>query len=263
MSDFTPTQGRYLAYIHEYTKRHRFPPAESEIAAAMFVSAPSAHQMIKSLEKKGLILRQPGQARTIKILIEEAEIPSWKNPGSSKAPRKSAREPKVLEPQAPPAALYVITSFLANGPVEGEFAHRECYRIFEIRGDQTLEELHQAIFKAFDRVDDKHYEFQLGKSPFDPQGPNYGVPDLADKKGPEKLRDAGTTTLDDLELKQYRAFGYAFDLAAGWYHKLQVDRIEQAIPTVSYPRVIKKRGKSPPQYPKRSSKTGRGPTSSA
>jgi hypothetical protein len=27
-----------------------------------------------------------------------------------------------------------------------------------------------------------------------------------------------------------------------------VDRIEQAIPTVTYPRVVKRVGKSPPQY---------------
>ena len=31
-------------------------------------------------------------------------------------------------------------------------------------------------------------------------------------------------------------------------HQVQVERIEQAIPTVTYPRVIKRVGKSPPQY---------------
>ncbi|MBV8487732.1 MAG: MarR family transcriptional regulator, partial [Planctomycetaceae bacterium] len=55
MPDFTPTQGRYLAYIHAYTALHGFPPAESEIAAAMCVSPPSVNQMVKTLEKKGLI----------------------------------------------------------------------------------------------------------------------------------------------------------------------------------------------------------------
>ena len=61
MADFTPTQGRYLAFIHAYTNLHGYPPAESEIAAAMCVSPPSVNQMVKMLEKKGLIQRQPGQ----------------------------------------------------------------------------------------------------------------------------------------------------------------------------------------------------------
>lgn len=63
MADFTHTQGRYLAFIHAYTSLHGYPPAESEIAAAMCVSPPSVNQMVKMLEKKGLVLRHPGQAR--------------------------------------------------------------------------------------------------------------------------------------------------------------------------------------------------------
>ena len=60
--------------------------------------------------------------------------------------------------------------------------------------------------------------------------------------------DARTTKLDDLDLKSGRAFGYWFDFGDDWYHQVQVDRIEQAIPTVTYPRVIRRVGKSPPQY---------------
>ena len=45
MAELTPTQGRYLAFIHAYTKLHGYPPAESEIAAAMCVSPPSVKQM--------------------------------------------------------------------------------------------------------------------------------------------------------------------------------------------------------------------------
>ena len=65
MADFTATQGRYLAFIHAYTALHGYPPAEAEIAAAMCVSPPSVNQMVKALEKKSLILRRPGQPRSI------------------------------------------------------------------------------------------------------------------------------------------------------------------------------------------------------
>ena len=57
MADFTPTQGRYLAFIHAYTNLHGYPPAESEIAAAICVSPPSVNQMVKMLERKGLMER--------------------------------------------------------------------------------------------------------------------------------------------------------------------------------------------------------------
>ena len=70
MADFTPTQGRYLAYIHAYTNLHGYPPAESEIAAAICVSPPSVNQMVKMLEKRGLIQRQPGQARSIRYACQ-------------------------------------------------------------------------------------------------------------------------------------------------------------------------------------------------
>lgn len=65
MTDFTPTQGRYLSFIHAYTEGFNVPPAESEIAAAIGVSAPSVNQMMKTLEKKQLIRRQPGVARSL------------------------------------------------------------------------------------------------------------------------------------------------------------------------------------------------------
>jgi hypothetical protein len=75
MADFTPTQGRYLAFIHAYANLHGRPPAESEIATAMCVSPPSVNQMVKNLEKRGLILRQPGQPRSLQVLILENEVP--------------------------------------------------------------------------------------------------------------------------------------------------------------------------------------------
>jgi Plasmid pRiA4b ORF-3-like protein/LexA DNA binding domain len=248
MAAFTPTQGRYLAFIQAYTDLHGYPPAEADIAGAMCVSPPSVNQMVKMLERKGLILRRPGEARSVQVLIPEDEIPAWNNrksAGSLARPRNTPRRPAV-PPAAPPANLYVVSVYLMGGPTSEKFANKEISRVIEIRGDQTLEQLHQAIFKAYDRWQEHLYEFQLGKRPFDPRGPNYGIvgPDASKKK----YGDASTTKLDDLGLKQYRAFGYWFDFGEDWFHQVQVERIEQAIPTVTYPRVIKRVGKSPPQY---------------
>src|SRR5437667_5401240 len=97
MASFTATQGRYLAFIHAYTDLHGYPPAESEIAAAMCVSPPSVNQMVKMLERKGLILRQPGQPRSLQVLIPEEEIPPWNK-------RKEARTPAPAAPAKRSAA---------------------------------------------------------------------------------------------------------------------------------------------------------------
>ena len=78
MENATPTQGRYLAYIHAYMTGFGLPPAESEIAAAMGVSPPSVNQMMKTLEKKGLIRRQAGVPRSIEVLVADDAIPKWK-----------------------------------------------------------------------------------------------------------------------------------------------------------------------------------------
>src|SRR3712207_249806 len=149
MADFTPTQGRYLAFIHAYTSLHGYPPAESEIAAAMCVSPPSVNQMVKMLERKGLIRRQPGQARSVQVLVPEDQIPLWnkRKPARNLAPPDPALRPAATVP-APPANLYVLSVFLQNGPVSKKFANKEISRVIEIRGDQTLEQLHDAIFQA-------------------------------------------------------------------------------------------------------------------
>lgn len=79
MPAFTPTQGRYLSFISAYIDLHGRPPAHAEIVAALSVSPPSVNQMLKTLEKKGLILRHPGVARSLEILISADEIPPWGN----------------------------------------------------------------------------------------------------------------------------------------------------------------------------------------
>jgi hypothetical protein len=248
MADFTPTQGRYLAFIHAYTNLHGYPPAESEIAAAICVSPPSVNQMVKMLERKGLIQRQPGQPRSIQVQVPEDEIPPWKAGKRAKSPAHPDDQPSriAVDPTAPPTKLYVVSVFLGSGPTSKKFANKEISRVIEIRGDQTLEQLHHAIFKAYDRWDEHLYEFQFGKRPFDPDGPKYGVP--SPRQSDNGDGDARTTKLDDLNLKPHRVFGYWFDFGDDWYHQVQVERVEKAIPTVTYPRVIKRVGKSPPQY---------------
>lgn len=72
---FTHRQGQYLAYIHFYTKVHRIPPSENEIARYFGVAGPSAHRMILALEAKDLLWRTPGSPRTLRVRLDREEVP--------------------------------------------------------------------------------------------------------------------------------------------------------------------------------------------
>lgn len=72
---YTRTQGQYLAFIHYYTKIHGVAPAEADLQRYFQTSPPSIHQMIVSLEKRGFIVRVPGQARSIKLRLTRAQLP--------------------------------------------------------------------------------------------------------------------------------------------------------------------------------------------
>lgn len=50
-------------------------PSEAELQQYFRVSPPSVHQMILTLEARGLIERTPGQARSIHLLIRREEPP--------------------------------------------------------------------------------------------------------------------------------------------------------------------------------------------
>ncbi|WP_271587079.1 LexA family protein [Bradyrhizobium sp. CCBAU 53415] len=56
---FTPKQGQYLAFLHLYTRLHRRPLAETDMQEYSRVSPPSVHQMVLTLERAGLIRREP------------------------------------------------------------------------------------------------------------------------------------------------------------------------------------------------------------
>jgi DNA-binding MarR family transcriptional regulator len=72
---FTPKQGQYLAFIYNYTVMNGRAPAEADLERFFRTTYPTIHQMILKLEEKGLISRVPGQARSIKLLVDPEEIP--------------------------------------------------------------------------------------------------------------------------------------------------------------------------------------------
>jgi len=80
---FTPKQGQYLAFIDAYTRVNRRPPAEWEMQRHFGVSPPSVHQMVLTLERTGLIRRQPGSPRSIEVLVPPEQLPVLEIPNQS------------------------------------------------------------------------------------------------------------------------------------------------------------------------------------
>ncbi len=150
--------------------------------------------------------------------------------------------------------LYTLDVFLIDGPIKPAFAKKNpvVARTIEILGDGTLEDLHRVIFEAFGRDEEHLFEFQFGgKGPYDPKARRYGRAEFQDDSmdGETAMGDALATTLGSLKLKVGASFGYWFDFGDDWRHQVRVESIGPAEPGVRYPRIVKKQGRSPPQYP--------------
>jgi DNA-binding MarR family transcriptional regulator len=53
----------------------RRPPAEADMQQYFRVTPPSVHQMVLTLEREGLIRRQPRTARSIELLVDLQHLP--------------------------------------------------------------------------------------------------------------------------------------------------------------------------------------------
>jgi len=174
---------------------------------------------------------------------------------------------------------------LPNPPLEFE-PETEVYREIEIGGSNSLADLHEAIFDAFDRYDSHAYEFltrdehgiairsyvhpQLysGDESWRPMDDDeidrfleHAIPDSEPEEARERFRklrkhppeegNAAETPIDELELDLSQTLFYEFDLGDGWEHHIEIEEIREGSPDDG-PIVVEKQGEAPPQYPGRS-----------
>ena len=72
---FTPRQGQFLAFIHLYRKLHRRGPAETDLVKFFRVTPPAAHGMVVKLEELGLITREAGVGRSMRVVFPTETLP--------------------------------------------------------------------------------------------------------------------------------------------------------------------------------------------
>ncbi len=165
------------------------------------------------------------------------------------AKKKRAAEKRLLSDER----LFTLEVYILSGPITEEFAKKNkvLCRTIQIRGNQTLEDLHYAIFDAFDREEEHMYEFQIGgKGPMDPKARSYVLPMAMDDPFSDRkpAGDVTKTPIGSLGLQLKQPFGYWFDFGDDWRHQIDVVAIDDDAPRGKYPKVIKRVGASPPQY---------------
>jgi hypothetical protein len=135
---------------------------------------------------------------------------------------------------------------------------RSIWRRIAIRGDQTLDDLHTAIYHAFDRFNDHLYTFyiapktvKLTRASARRNAKHYDAPAALDAylERIGERKDAAKTTIASLRLSQGQVFLYLFDFGDEWWHVITVEQTDaEPDSALRYPAVIAKRGESPAQY---------------
>jgi len=102
----TPTQLAYLDFIRKYVELHKRAPAEHEMQAFFGTTPPAVHQMVVTLTKKGFIEREPGKARSIRLVARpDAVVAS--GDGEDDEWRPTCPPDHITEPIDPPIAPLV------------------------------------------------------------------------------------------------------------------------------------------------------------
>jgi hypothetical protein len=149
--------------------------------------------------------------------------------------------------------LFTLRVILLSGPMTEEFLRKNktVSRTIRIRGDQTLDELHWAIYGAFDREEEHLYQFEVGgKKPMDRRARYYVHPeDSGGIFGDDSAGKCHRTSLGSIGLNAKDRFFYWFDFGDDWWHRIDVLAVDPDTAPGNYPVVSDRVGDSPPQYP--------------
>ena len=112
---FTVRQGQYLAFIQGFIARRGYAPSFDELGAHFGTTPPTVNSMIKLLERKGLLSRVPGAARSLRVLVPAEQLP-----GSEYGARAQVAEKRGSEVPS------------ARGAGEGELAAAAAIAVLDV-----------------------------------------------------------------------------------------------------------------------------------
>ena len=238
MGDVTSTQGRYLAYIREYTAGFGLSPAESEIAKGLGVSPPSVNHMMKTLEKKGFIRRKPGVARSIEILVGDDVIPKWKGKRITRTVREWGFSPAVIRARKAAEENSAVYRF----KIVLQETDPLIWRRIETK-DVTLDKLHELIQTAMGWMNSHLHQFKIANVQY--THPRFLIDDF---DGFEALDYSGMRISDLVSQHGSKMrMGYQYDFGDNWQHDVVLEKVMEPEPGVRYPRCIAGERACPPE----------------
>ena len=139
-------------------------------------------------------------------------------------------ETKIIVDSPPPQTMRFKIAYMYEP---------DAWFVIEMRGDQSLDDLHRAILDAVDFDADHLYAFFISGKAWD-KSTEYS--NNKDARGQSNIR------LQRLPLRLKQRFLYLYDY--GSEHRFQVQLIDTGHdqPTGTYPRIVEQHGKMPPQY---------------
>ena len=130
------------------------------------------------------------------------------------------------------------------------------YRIIEISENCTFDDIHNAIFNAFDRFDHHLYSFFITRKDTTNIRSIYDAPEITHPQNVEDIMGFGKrkkstakTRICDVSLNEDDVFHYLFDFGDDWWHRIRVHNITETKSKKKHIKLIKSFGESPPQYP--------------
>ena len=139
--------------------------------------------------------------------------------------------------------LYELEVELVHAPlpIEGQVSRR-----IRLSSDHKLQDLHACIHSSYDRLTEEPYGFMFG-APYEPDTRRLTGPANASEED-YGLWETQVARLDAFNLKSGQTFGYLFDFADMWVHRVTVLSAREITGRSSPPEVVDRVGESPPQY---------------
>lgn len=130
------------------------------------------------------------------------------------------------------------------------------YRIIDVSENCTFEDLHETIFRAFDRYDPHLYSFFITKTDTKILRTILSAPEITHPQNTDdfmgfgkKKASVAKAKIGDVGLEEKDVFHYLFDFGDDWWHRIRVQSIREGAINRKHIQVVKRVGASPPQYP--------------
>ena len=180
--------------------------------------------------------------------IEQVKDMLFDTSEESESPTDSTeakKRPASKSTEIPDSSVYKIKVALMG--------NKRIYRKIAIRGDHTLDDLHEAVFYAFDREEEHMYSFFFPASTTKSKrvimnSPEFSPSDPWGSRTVNGETDTAKTTISSLGLMAKQKFYYLFDWGDEWWHELTFEGV-CSTEVNTLPVVTVRKGESPPQYP--------------